>query len=128
MIGRLGVDGHGRILVDLRAAFFHCQIVDIRVFGATLDHKDAAIAEASRRDPIGNAVAAAGRGELTMTPARSAAMAIVGLTEEEFDSAVMARARADAANLGGHAAERLLSEVGRALEDGPRLGAVAIDD
>ena len=120
--------GDGRILVDREAAIQYCQMADARVFRATVGLMEAQRKEAARRNAIAAAVASAKGGGLALMNARLDAREILGLTDEEFDSAVFARARTDAATMGDHAAEPLLSEVRQALEDGTRLGPVDLDD
>jgi len=120
MIDAIAEPGGGRILVDRNAAFDYCQRADARVMCASIDRMIEQDKAAAKADPIGHAVASARGGGFAMMFARVDA-AHLGLTDDQFNEAVMERAKREAASLDGYAAEKLVSEVRRALESGPRV-------
>ena len=107
--------GRGRVLADGRTALIYCGVADVRVFVATMRMLEEERKAATRRDPIGTAVAASKGGWPAMMEARSDVRDVLGLSDEDFNSAVLERARSEASTMGDYPAERLLSEVRRAL-------------
>lgn len=115
----------GRILVDRQAAFDYCQKADSRVMSAVIDRMIETSKAAAKVDPIGNALRSARGGGFAMMFVREDARHL-GLSYDQFRRAVMDRAKAEAATMDDHAAEELLSEVRRAIEEAPTVVVVEI--